>query len=186
MTRLDRWIQRLRIAEVRGFIPRGARLLDIGCDDGAIFRQLGDRLTGGLGIEPKLLDPVDVGPFRLVPGTFPTALDRNDRFDVITLLAVLEHIPSDEQASMVGAIEHHLAPGGFLIITVPSPRVDSILAVLTRLRLVHGMSVDEHYGFDPSQVPPLFATTRLALYKRRSFQFGLNNLFVFRLPESDA
>lgn len=182
MTPLDRWIQRLRIAQARPHIPQGSRLLDIGSHDGALFRQLGHRLSAGIGIEPELKAPAAWDRFELRPGFFPDALDPEERFDVITLLAVLEHIPPDRQTPMAAALANHLAPGGALVITVPSPRVDSILAVLTALRLVHGMSVEQHYGFEPSKVEKLFSGSALTLEVRKTFQLGLNNLFVYRAP----
>jgi hypothetical protein len=42
------------------------------------------------------------------------------------------------------------------------------------------MSLEEHYGFDPSCVPSLFSVGKLELIKAKKFQLGLNNLFVFR------
>jgi hypothetical protein len=66
-----------------------------------------------------------------------------------------------------------------VIVTVPSPRVDDILGVLTRLRLVKGMSLEEHYGFDPAQTESVFSPPRFRVAHRGRFQLGLNNLFVF-------
>ena len=72
-----------------------------------------------------------------------------------------------------------LNKNGRIIITVPSPQVDSILSVLQRFKIVDGMSVDEHYGFDPSQTETLFMEPKFKLIHKESFQLGLNNLFVF-------
>ena len=46
---------------------------------------------------------------------------------MITMLAVLEHVPEDAQAELAAACERILKPGGRVVITVPSPQVDTIL-----------------------------------------------------------
>jgi hypothetical protein len=95
------------------------------------------------------------------------------------LLAVLEHIPLSQQAQLARECARALAPNGRLIITVPSPFVDRILAILLRLRLVDGMAVEQHYGFKPDRVPALFGQ-ELRVVTARRFQCGLNHLFVFQ------
>ena len=181
MTPVDRWLQRWRISKARHYIPLGARVLDVGCSEGELFRQLSDRVGDGVGVDPLLREPVDDTGYRLLPGTFPDALAADDElFDVITLLAVLEHIPSDQQTQLVAELHGHLEPGGAVVITVPAPFVDRILTVLRGLRLIHGMSLEEHYGFEPAHVPALFEERGFALEASSTFQFGLNHLFVFR------
>ncbi len=76
---------------------------------------------------------------------FPTPqLSDTDTFDVISALAVLEHVPQPAQAGFAGACARHLAPNGMLAITVPAPIVDSILALLKGARLIDGMHEEEH------------------------------------------
>jgi SAM-dependent methyltransferase len=183
---LDRILQRQRIQQVKPYIIPGSRLLDIGCADGLLFKLLGDQLDGGIGIDPTLAEPVDLGKFQLLAGWFPQVLPVGATFDAITLLAVLEHIPRDSQPEFTRACIDLLNPGGRILITVPSPVVDLILAVLRFLRLIDGMSLEEHYGFDPSQVDQLFSGNGVILVKHKRFQFGVNNLFVFgRKADSD-
>jgi 2-polyprenyl-3-methyl-5-hydroxy-6-metoxy-1,4-benzoquinol methylase len=180
MKAIDRLLQRWRISKARPYVPPGARLLDIGCADGELFRRIAN-VVEGIGLDPDL--PEQMPPLAnavLLRGLFPEALPDRRPFDVITLLAVLEHVPPQAQPSLALECARHLKPGGHLIITVPSPFVDHILAVLRFLRLIHGMALEQHYGYDPRQTATLFAVGGLALICARRFQLGLNHLFVFR------
>jgi 2-polyprenyl-3-methyl-5-hydroxy-6-metoxy-1,4-benzoquinol methylase len=169
---------------VKPYVRPGAAVLDVGCHDGALFRTLSGRLSRGVGIDPMLALSETQGRFRFIAGAFPANLDGGERFDVLTLLAILEHIEPEELLRWREACERLIVPGGFVVATVPSPLVDTMLEVLTRFRLVAGMSIEEHHGFDPSNVPSLFADRSMELTVRRRFELGMNNLFVFR--RSDA
>jgi 2-polyprenyl-3-methyl-5-hydroxy-6-metoxy-1,4-benzoquinol methylase len=183
MTPLDRLIQRARITKARPYIHAGCRLLDIGCSsDGILFELLGDRIVGGIGIDPELRAPIERNGYRLLPGSFPQDLPDVEPFDVITMLAVLEHIPDHEQGNVATSCANLLRPLGYLIITVPSPIVDHILHALAKLRLIHGMELHQHHHFAASKTPALFVPCGLKLHKWSKFQFGLNNLFVFQRP----
>jgi 2-polyprenyl-3-methyl-5-hydroxy-6-metoxy-1,4-benzoquinol methylase len=176
----DRVLQRWRISKSRPYLPKGARVLDVGCADGALFEHLKDHLGAVVGIDPTLQQTIEIDRCRLIAGQFPDDLPDQAPFDAITMLAVLEHVPSTQQSRWSAACPRLLKPGGHLIITSPSPAVDRILALLKAAKLIDGMSLEEHYGFEPSGVPALFAAETLELVKAEKFQLGFNNLFVFR------
>jgi len=176
---VDRMLQRWRIVKVRPYIRKQARVLDIGCADGALFRILHNRIGSGVGVDPALDRTVESDRFQLIAGPLPTTL-APAQFDAVTLLAVVEHLPADMLPALRDQCSRLLKPGGVLLITVPAVRVDGILRVLTRLRLVAGMSLHEHHGFDPTEVPRWFGGMGLTLVTAKTFQLGLNNLFVFR------
>ena len=164
------------------YLRRGSSVLDVGCHDGALFRAYSDRTSRGIGLDPLLERSESIGRFRFLSETFPSPLLGDARFDVITLLAVLEHVGSSELPSWHRACGRLLKPGGCVVATVPSPRVDVLLDVLTRFHLIAGMSVDEHHGFDQASVPSLFSTPPLELVVRKRFELGMNNLYVFMKP----
>jgi 2-polyprenyl-3-methyl-5-hydroxy-6-metoxy-1,4-benzoquinol methylase len=179
MKALDRFIQNYRIDKVRRYLQPGARVLDIGCADGALFRRI-PGIGTYIGMDPALEQPVQQPPLHLIRGTFPDHLPDHDPFDAITMLAVLEHFPADQYERLARECAAHLKPGGYLLITVPSALVDRILDLLRWVGLIDGMALEEHHGFSPGQTPAIFAATDLELVKRQRFQLGLNNLFVFR------
>ena len=49
-----------------------------------------------------------------------------------------------------------------------------------RLQLLDGMEAEEHHGLDASTIPEILAETGWSLRNRKTFEFGLNNLFVLR------
>ena len=176
---LDRVLQRWRIVRAAPWLATGAEVLDVGCADGALFHHL-RRLGAGIGVEPTLTTSRTVGRSELRPGLVPDAVPAGRTFDAVTLLAVLEHVPTGRQPALAAACAALVRPGGVAVVTVPAPAVDHILAVLRRLHLVDGMSLEEHFGFEPDDVPRVFAAPYWDLIRRQSFQLGLNHLFVFR------
>lgn len=67
-----------------------------------------------------------------------------ERFDAVTMLAVVEHIPIDAAASLILEVQRLLKPGGFFILTTPAAWTDSILRTLACLGLVSREEIDEH------------------------------------------
>jgi 2-polyprenyl-3-methyl-5-hydroxy-6-metoxy-1,4-benzoquinol methylase len=174
---LDRLLQRWRIYKASRFIARGDRVLDIGCADGTLFSQLA-WIEAGLGIDPNARDSVVRGiPIRR--GHFPDDLAGEEGFQVVTALAVFEHVPLSEQAQFVVACRAALASGGRVVLTVPAPLVDHLISILQALRLLRGMETHEHWGFRPADTIPIFTEHGFEATLHRRFQLGLNHLFVF-------
>ena len=179
MTGLDVYLQRLRIGAALPWIPSGGHVLDVGCADGALFREGRSRISSGVGIDELTSDTWVEGPYHRRIGSFPGSLQQGEQFDAVVMLAVVEHLSSSELERWAMAVPPALRPGGRLVITTPSPVVDHILAVGIRLRLLDGMEAHQHHGFDPRDVPKIFSVPGLHLERQRRFELGLNHLFVF-------
>jgi SAM-dependent methyltransferase len=182
LTPVDRLLRWWRVAKARRYVGTKVTVIDIGCDDGYLFRRLGDRLARGLGYDPSIAGDVTTPRYRLCRAHFPTPACPPGAADVVTALAVVEHIPDDAQAAFWDAVADALRPGGRCILTVPAPVVDHILAGLIRLRLANGMHAEEHYGFAPRSVASRAAAAGLAVERHVRFQLGCNHLFVLRKP----
>lgn len=183
---MDRYLRDLRIKQAMPFIHDGDRLLDVGCFDTTLLRLASPRVRVAVGIDP-LATPMTSGNIRVMRGLLDDSADSTHglepgSFDCITMLAVLEHVP--DPAGMARRCAALLAPGGRVVITVPDAKVDHILAVLRTLRLIHGMSLEEHHGYDTAQTRPVFEAAGLRTLTARRFELGLNNLFVFERPSA--
>jgi ubiquinone/menaquinone biosynthesis C-methylase UbiE len=173
----DRFLQRWRIRAAQRWIPDGAAVLDIGCYQGELFQALSARLGSGVGIDP-LTKELATATYRLMPLSFSEPLPFPDQsFDVIVLLATLEHIV--DKTPLARECFRLLRSNGRVIITVPSPLVDVIVDTLVELRLADGMSLEQHHGFKPQDTAPLFLANGFGLEHLTRFQLGLNYLFVF-------
>lgn len=185
MKPLDRLLQRWRNRMAAAEIAAGSRVLDVGCSDGALFRELSVPVREGVGLDP-LADPGrSGGPLRYVPGRFPDQATPGGPFDAIAFVATLEHFSLPELPEVVNQCKKRLASGGRVVATVPSPLVDRILAVLRALRLLDGMCLEEHRGIAPAEIARAFEGAGFRVAVHRRFQLGLNHLFVF-VPEEPA
>jgi SAM-dependent methyltransferase len=186
VTWLDRLLQQWRIRVARRQLPPGSRVLDIGTHDGALFRLARAR---GMGIDPELLAVPAFPGVTLVKGFFPADLPTmpDESFDAVTALAVVEHVPEAELRAWAEAVARLVVPHGVLVITVPVPAVDTILHVLIRLHLIAGMEAHQHHRFRVRDVDSLFTAPLWRRIKHRTFQLGLNHLYVLeRTPHPVA
>ena len=175
---LDRVIQQLRFRAAKAYVPPGSTVLDVGSADGAWFTFLGDRIRSSVGLDPNAVAGITQGGHRLIQGTLDT-VDLGGSFDCVTALAVLEHLDHDELTQFGLQIRACTSPTAILVATVPSAAVDRILDVGIRLRLLDGMEADEHHGLVVSTIPETLAKAGWSLRTKKTFEFGLNNLFVF-------
>jgi Methyltransferase domain len=179
MKAIDRYLQTVRINKAKKYIRKNDTVLDIGSADGAMLESCRGLIKSGVGIEPLLPAIVKTDFYTLLPGYFPDACADGITYDVITMLAVLEHIPPHFQETLAGHCHNLLNKNGRLIVTVPSPQVDFILNILKQLKLIDGMRLEEHYGFKPELTKQLFSDGYFRLLHNQQFQLGWNNLFVF-------
>ena len=179
MKAIDRLLQRWRLRQGMRWLGDDVRVVDVGAHQGELFAALGPRLREGFGVEPLARSVVAGARHAIHPGLFPDTRPGTTGWDAVTMFAVLEHIPRDRQAALVDACHDLLRVGGRVVITVPSQSVDHILAVLRALRLIDGMSLEEHFGFEVEETPALFAPPRFRLLHHGRFQLGLNHLLVF-------
>lgn len=162
------------------YINNGMSVLDIGCSNGELFQNLISEGLNfkGVGVDPDIKEDLFYENYKLFKDVFPSG-KISGKFDIITALAVLEHIPENEINLFIESCKNCLNDEGKIILTVPHQFVDKILKVLESIKIIDGMETGQHYGFDSSKTVMFFSRNGLKLIKHKYFQLGLNNLFVF-------
>ncbi|NQU74960.1 MAG: methyltransferase domain-containing protein [Planctomycetes bacterium] len=184
MRAIDRLLQAWRISKAKQYVRAGDRLLDVGCFDQRLLDKVASRIASGVGIDPYAT-PLLLGNIEVVRGWFPNDLTAEaGQFDCISMLAVMEHVERPEEVAR--ECFRLLRPGGRVVITAPRALVDKILAVLFSLRLIDGIHCEQHHGYEVDQTRQFFEDAGFVLNEYRTFQLGLNCLFVFEKPMFQA
>jgi 2-polyprenyl-3-methyl-5-hydroxy-6-metoxy-1,4-benzoquinol methylase len=185
-----RLVVELAASAVRSPAPR---VLDVGCGQGELLRDLAARLPGAriAGSDLSAQSLLDTRKrnreFELFslniadPNFAQTYADRLGAFDLLVCSEVLEHIPDDHLAARnLAAL---LAPGGALIATVPGGKMS---------RYDQRIGHQRHYR--PQLLEQLLAGAGLRVEKVMAWGFPFHNVYRmvvrlvsrFALPEDPA
>lgn len=177
-------LQRARLRAAAPWLVSGRRVLDVGCG----LTDLAARLSPYVGCDrnPEVL--------AMCRGRFPEArfvawdvsadgppgeLAAEAPFDVILMLAILEHL-SDPGAALARAATL-LAPAGVLVTTTPHPLGHLPLELGARLGLLSKHADEEHEDLlDRAALESAGRAAGLTLATYRRFLFGLNQLAVYK------
>ncbi len=180
---LESYLAKKRCEMANRHIPddaRSGRLLDIGCGTYPYFlvnTAFNERV--GLDLES---DP-DNAPenITLIKHDFENAstLPIDDvSVDVVTMLAVFEHIKLDLLIQLLKEIHRVLKPGGRYILTTPSPIGNYVLYWMAKCRLVSADEIDEHEdGYHQKVIMSHLETAGFSKEQMRFgyFEFWMNN-----------
>jgi 2-polyprenyl-3-methyl-5-hydroxy-6-metoxy-1,4-benzoquinol methylase len=177
---LDHFLQLQRYKKADRYVTVGAHLLDIGCYDGSWLQRHVNFATVLVGVDTQLNEPRGVDHrIQLIKGTIDE-LGGGTSFNLVTALAVLEHLTNEESASLARAALGVTSADAKFLVTVPSPLVDKILDILMGLRLLDGMDTEAHHGQSIEELINAFEDNGWLVDTHKKFQFGLNNLIVFQ------
>lgn len=173
---LEGFLARKRCAMANFLIAKDAyngRILDIGCGSYPLFlSQTSFREKTGI---DQVMNAENQAAWRergidIVGKDLdrdPTLPFPDNHFDVVTMLAVFEHIEPDNLRATVREIHRVLKSGGIYILTTPAHWTDAIIATLSWFGLLSSDEIDEHEeththgsitailtkaGFDPGNI----------------------------------
>ncbi len=175
--------QRRRVAN--RLIPSGhqkGRLLDIGCGTYPLF-LVGAEFSEKYGLD-KVAQTSDVDWLQnqgvVLINHDVEELDSlpfdGDYFDVVSMLAVVEHIGSQRLVRVLREINRILKPGGVFVMTTPAPWSKSLLALMAKLRLISAVEVKEHkYAYSHSLAS---SALQQAGFAKENLRLGYFEMFL--------
>jgi len=150
---IDSFLSKLRCRQANHLINpehRNGRILDVGCGTHPLFllnteftRKYGiDQVVDNRSHEQWKKDGIQFANYNLEKqDTMPF---KNNFFDIVTMLAVFEHIESEQLVQQLKEIRRILKPNGKFIMTTPAGWTDGLLTVMAALRLVSAVEFAEH------------------------------------------
>lgn len=178
---LEKWlaVQRARVADQ--LIPpklRSGRLLDIGCGAYPYFLTNTD-FREKFGLEQCVTTQMKDGSVNIMAHDLhkETRIPfRDNYFDVVTMLAVFEHIEPEKLTGVLSEIRRILKPGGLYLLTTPARRSDSLLRLLAKLRLVSPDEINDHK--DTYDHQKIVSVLTRAKFKETNITCGYFELFM--------
>lgn len=155
--------------------PEGKRILDVGCGDGGLVRNLAKRGASVLGVECSPRQLAKAGAAEAVPNAeivegVGQALPAADAsFDAVVFFHSLHHVPAEVMDQALAEAARVLKPGGLLYVSEPvaeglffetcKPVDDE-----TQVRALAQTAIDRARGFEPVDDIRFLHTVRMADY----------------------
>ncbi len=182
---LDLFLARQRCRAARRQIElagKKGRILDIGCGCYPLFLDgVGFAEKYGLekDVRPGLQKELKEKGITIVEGqiTGDKPLPFNgEYFDVVTMLAVFEHIEPAKLAAVHREIYRILKRGGLYVMTTPAFWTDGLLRFLAKIRLVSDVEIRDHKGsYTHSAIASIL---QQAWFRPDGIKFGHFELFM--------
>jgi SAM-dependent methyltransferase len=145
------FLAHLRALKANRLIPlhlRSGRILDVGCGSYPYFLAHTDfKEKFSIDQSPlsdHVLNQLEITSYTLDLNSQPNLPFEDGFFEVVTLLAVVEHLDPQSMARLFSEIRRALRPGGIIVLTTPAAWSAGILNFMARVGLVSLEEIHEH------------------------------------------
>lgn len=181
---LENYLAKKRAAKANSLIEermRSGKILDIGCGNFPYFLATTD-FKEKFGLDPYAKDEMfaktDIKLVKMERNKLPF---KENTLDVVTMLAVFEHLEPEGIVSSFKDIKRVLKIEGQLIITTPSPISVVPLSLMSKFNLVSKEEIHDHKSsFSKQKIEQLILKSGFSKKKIKSgyFEFGFNMWFT--------
>jgi 2-polyprenyl-3-methyl-5-hydroxy-6-metoxy-1,4-benzoquinol methylase len=182
---LEGFLAKRRACLAGRLIPDGhrrGRILDIGCGihpyhliNTGFFEKYGiDKTIREKDYESLKDDNIFIRTFNIEDGgNLPF---EDEHFDVITMLAVLEHVEPSHVSRILNDVFRVLKNDGIFILSTPPPWTDRLLLIMAGLGLVSVTEIKDHK--DTYRSEKIIFLLREAGFQREKIRYGYFEMFM--------
>jgi ubiquinone/menaquinone biosynthesis C-methylase UbiE len=177
---LEKFLCKMRFRKIMHRIPPRSEILDLGCGyNGAFLRSIESIISSGVGIDISVNKNMNDNRIKLLEHDLNHQLPiPENRFDIITSLANIEHLNNPEK--VFGEMYRVLRIGGFLFLTTPSIYAKHVLEFLSyKLQLISEQEIRDHKNyFNRHILADYCKSVGFHTWYHRYFQMGMNNFLI--------
>lgn len=180
---LDKVIAHMRLSQVLKLVPDNSVVLDFSCGSQAfLLKHLANRISYGKGIDfgikkEKPFENISIEPMASDYGV----LKRDShKYDVITMLAVIEHVPLKDVVRLLKLLKSKLKKDGKIVMTTPTTRGQFVLELLAfKLHIISEKQILDHKKYyNKEDFVSLSKDIGMKLESYATFQIGMNSIIV--------
>lgn len=180
---VDKIIANLRMGQILKYVSKDDVILDFGCGARSyLFKSVSEKIKNGTGVDYEVLSHKEEN-VEYINYKFTNKLPfKNETFDKIFLLAVLEHIKLDEVDNLFFEFSRILKDNGKIILTTPTPLSKGVLEFLAfKLKIISSAEIADHKKYyNEVEIKNITKKCGLKLVSYKLFQLGLNSCVVLK------